>query len=50
LHLKLEASKAETKNNVVVRLLDAETRAVRREAIKRVISSGIFPPPKSTFR
>ncbi len=47
LHLKLEASKVETQSSSVVRLLDAETRAVRKQAIERVISTGIFNPPKS---
>lgn len=51
LRLKLEqASSPAQKTATVVPFLDAVTRAVRRDAIERVKSSGIFdvPDPSST--
>jgi hypothetical protein len=48
LRLKLEQNPPAVRNAAtVVAFVDAETRAVRRDAIDRVKSSGIFEPPAS---
>jgi hypothetical protein len=48
LRLNLEQTPtAVQKTATVVPFVDAETRAVRRDAIERVRNSGIFEPPSS---
>ena len=40
---RMSASKSDSR--VILQFVDAKTRAVRREAIRRVKASGIFPSP-----
>ena len=48
LRFNLEQNRPAARNTAtVVTFIDAETRAVRKDAIKRVKTSGIFEPPVS---
>jgi hypothetical protein len=48
LQLNLEQAPTAVQNTAtVVPFVDAQTRAVRRDAIERVRNSGIFEPPNS---
>ena len=42
--------KPERHSATVVRMLDAETRSIRRDAIERVRNGGIFEPPKTLLK
>jgi hypothetical protein len=45
LNLKLESASSVDKISHIIKFVDAETKAIREEAISRVVSSGIFEPP-----
>jgi hypothetical protein len=48
LRFKLEQDPPTVRNTAtILTFIDAETRAVRKDAINRVKSSGIFEPPAS---
>jgi hypothetical protein len=46
----LDRSPPSTTGQRVVALVDARTLRVRREAVERVISSGIFAPPRPSHK
>ena len=48
--LELEQASSPKCGSSIVRFVDAETRAVRQNAIERVKISGIFELPKSALR